>query len=487
MKLFPFLSGKLPTITRYDGEKINFSLTVDKNKKINNNNNNNNNNKDNDRDNDKDILNFGNFNLAKSNSNTCFTKSLRNSFSGKGIAISASDKFYPDLIGLIKVLRALGNTLPIQIVHKNDLSLPFQNKLIKLARSDNLKKYLDLEFPKQELYFVNVEDCISDNYKSYFDGFSNKLLALFFNSFNEIILLDTDTVLFVDPNEFFEFEDYKKNGAFFFKDREYELRFDYKVDLEFFEKLMPNDLDEFFFNINLITNKTKKNRFMSGLKHYMESGVVIINKKTHFKSLINSLTLSTVPQFMGKIWGEKELFWLSSSIMGDESYSFNNIGAVAIGELSLPEQRPNSKSREVCSTHPGHISSEDSKTLLWINSGFKTCKKEGSEVVDMTLDSFKNKYESVEDLKSYYETPLRITGAILPPDASNEFLNNLGEPSRGWRMFESCNGYLWCGFNVAGGNTQNPQAVGKVVEYNEEEQQFFDFLGELWIGKGNDE
>lgn len=58
----------------------------------------------------------------------------------------------------------------------------------------------------------------------------------------------------------------------------------------------------------------------------------------------------------------------------------NKWPAAAIGSAVTPlENRiyhndDKSKRNEGCSTHPGHVSGVDDKTLFWLNSGFVRCK-----------------------------------------------------------------------------------------------------------------
>ncbi|CAM9021299.1 unnamed protein product [Wickerhamomyces anomalus] len=101
---------------------------------------------------------------ARSN---CFLNTWRSMLNGKGIVLSAADKYESDLVGLLRVLRALNNKLPIQIVHKGDLSEKVQDNLVKVARADDvqvpkylydqIKDFTPQNFPKQEIWFVNAK------------------------------------------------------------------------------------------------------------------------------------------------------------------------------------------------------------------------------------------------------------------------------------------------------------------------------------------
>lgn len=42
---------------------------------------------------------------------------------------------------------------------------------------------------------------------------------------------------------------------------------------------------------------------------------------------------------MKRVYGDKEMFWLSLSIIGDENYQFNSHPAAAIGQLTTYQER----------------------------------------------------------------------------------------------------------------------------------------------------
>ena len=58
------------------------------------------------------------------------------------------------------------------------------------------------EFPIQDLTFVNIAGCVSRPYRFSFPGYSNKILAMLYSSFEEIILFDADVVPTVNPQNF---------------------------------------------------------------------------------------------------------------------------------------------------------------------------------------------------------------------------------------------------------------------------------------------
>jgi alpha 1,3-mannosyltransferase len=428
---------------------------------------------------------------------SCLLKTVRNSINGKGYVISASDEQVAELTKLALTLRVIGNKLPIQIVHKGDLSVENQKKLITLFRNEvDLVKLQDLfeefeindssslTFPPQEVWFVNVKDSIKKEYASHFDKYANKLLAYLFNSFEDMILLDTDTVPFVQLDKhIFGFPEYQTKGAYFFHDREVDKQ-NSKDVVEFYKKLFPSPLDSHFFQIPTVTDFTLRNRFIGDKRHhFMESGVVAINRKRHFTGMLTSLQLNFwAPINQGNIHGEKELFWLGLSVAGDEEYFFNEGGAASIGELTPTANRrlPHTKARELCSNHPGHIDGHDKQTLLWINSGMTYCKNLGAIASDLEKPLYKGRYTEAS-LKKLYTSGLKIRAAIIPPPQEIKDENTSGNPIEGWTdLPKYCGDYTWCAYDFIGSGSQ-PEHFGTYIQFKKHEYKWFDFVGELWM------
>lgn len=214
-----------------------------------------------------------------------FLNKLYHKSNGKGIVLSICDGHVEDTVKLIHLLRALNNKLPIQIVYYDNLAKETKDKIVTAAREVMVtvpksfelvsrlfpEDYLTNGLPQQEVWFVNTYNAIHANFKKKFHKFSNKFLATIFNSFNEFILVDADTVLMQNPEYFFQLPGYKNTGTFFYKDRTtYETR--PASDGKFFEKLGPSVLDSVLFNIPIMSSHTLDMPFFKGLFHEMESG-----------------------------------------------------------------------------------------------------------------------------------------------------------------------------------------------------------------------
>ncbi|RLV95919.1 putative alpha-13-mannosyltransferase MNN14 [Spathaspora sp. JA1] len=418
-----------------------------------------------------------------------FLKSYQTKLSGKGIVVTISNTFGDDCIRLIHTLRFLNNTLPIQLIHTEaELSNEVKNQ-IKRAGTDPFHNY-----PQQRITFVNVTPAIQEDYSKKFQGVANKILATMFNSFEEMMLIDADTVLAKAPETFFEMPKYRSSGTLFFRDRAVpEIRS--RGSVKFFMKLMSSQADEILFGLNPATSKTLNLPFFSQrLNHMMESGVVLSNRNKHYGQPVIMANMNFFSSIESKLHGEKEMFWLSLAITGDENFEFNTLPAAAIGEITPISERGNDalklesiKGKEVCSNHPAHINDADNHSLLWFNSGFKFCGR--SDRVNLEHD-FKKKlrftrFTQLNDFKTFFETKLIIKTAIIPPPKVLTVpLHQLvsGEPSVAWRhMPEYCDGYTWCAYSSVGKARESKGEVGTIIEYSHEEVAYFKTLGDIWM------
>lgn len=429
--------------------------------------------------------------------NGCFLTSFNKNLNGRGIVLSIADMHLELTIKLIQLLRALENTLPIQIVYYENLSDESKRQVIQAARSDYNK------LPKQDIWFVDVRRSVKGEYINKFSGFGNKILATLFNSFEEMILIDADTVMLKKPDFFFNLEKFINTGTVFYKDRS-TFEFRPKHDLVFFKKLFPSLKDTIVFNIPQVTSYTLENEFFKGLNHYMESGLVVINRRKHFTQPLVMAQMNFCLPIQSRVYGDKELFWLAMVISGDENYSFNKHFAAAIGELTPELERIADvkraqafKSQEICSNHPGHINDADNKTILWFNSGFQHCGQNKNVNFENEFSSKKRytKAKTLEQFKSIFENKLILTHAIIPPFDMDHLTarNNEHEPERSWlNMREYCYGYTWCAYSLMGGNwvddsgkNKDTQIKGLTIKFSEKEVNEFKRLGDAWSAYHN--
>ncbi|GMM29932.1 alpha-1,3-mannosyltransferase [Martiniozyma asiatica (nom. inval.)] len=462
-----------------------------------------------------------------------FVRSLQNNLKGTGIVITASDNRVNELNGLFSLLKLLGNKYPVQVIHKNDLSQSNMISLSKLALDPvmdlpedwDASVYSRSKISTFEVTFVDVSKTIDINYKNYFNGFGMKLLALLFNSFEEMIMLDTDTVPLLPIKDFFNMDAHINTHAMFFRDREAN-SFLYPGVSEFFKSYLNSDYENHFLSLPKATEQTLNNRFFGDMaRHHMEAGLFTLNKKEKFSGVMMSMTLQLMELFTGSLHGEKEMIWLGQEYTSN-TYQFNTHGAVSVGELTPGRTELGLKSQELCSTHPGHLA-DDGKTLLWFNSGFLSCKKPGSWFKDVNYA--RNKGKSLDELKKDYSSPLVIKQALVPPpaeykseafddpkwndslkpkpikgkkgrvnnalqqsknaslaiDASDpndsddnnerksltQTLSINMDPQRSWIMTPHCSNYLWCAYDMG---------VGEIIQFEKSDTKKWELWGEVW-------
>lgn len=486
--LFPWLSKKLPLYLRWDGTQTREVPDLSKKK----------------------------LSYQKPEVEKCFITNYKAQINGRGIVLSASDSHCNDLVPLLKILRLVGNTLPVQIIHKGDLSNDSMKILVDAARTElkgekqilelmeqykssiDLVGTIDSNYSPIDLWFVDCSESVKEEYKQYFNAYLNKYLALLFNSFDEIVLMDTDSIPFVNPEVLFDFPQYQKSQTYFFKDR---LASDTILpeDIQLFKKLLPTVYDDVIFQIPGATKKTLDQRLFVApyYKHLMESGVMAYKRTSHYMGMFAAVQIRLWNSLLGeKIWGDKETYWLGMAMMGDEGFEFNENGA---GALLTDNSSSSLKIKDVttklsgplktyqvkaCSVQPAHIAGADNHTLLWINSGFKICKKERAYIDDINLIKYKKLFlgwtnadghdipedkleEGKAKLKKYYDEPLSIYGVLVPPPQEN--ISKKRSARKGWRMVNECLGFKYCASDKV--SVVGPDQVLKIAVATEDEQE----------------
>ncbi|OBA19407.1 nucleotide-diphospho-sugar transferase [Metschnikowia bicuspidata var. bicuspidata NRRL YB-4993] len=368
---------------------------------------------------------------------------------GRGIVVSLDDANTEFACRLLQVLHHLGNTLPIQVIHKGDLSAA-SISLLKLVTKG-----------KQIVEFMDVSPTLRSGFSQVFRGYNNKWFAALFSTFEEIILVDADVVPFVKPETFFDFDGYKRTGAYFFKDRELSETLS-NSQFEFFSSIIPRS-DE-LFNVSIDCSKFDNNFFNFKSKHVMESGVVVLRRSSHLLGIIISLALQYWFKSGRIMCGDKDLFWLGQLISGNSNFHFNEISAAAVGVMET--------NNTVCSTQIGHFSKE--RELLWTNGALNVCKRDSWLVDFLLYPHLRKKFNySIFDLRDNYKSLVEIKHAALP--ASIEHLNerNLSNITSRFVKDRSrgCGGIYYCASSDEG---------GEIIEFSEEKKLQYKTIALVW-------
>ncbi|KEQ69860.1 hypothetical protein M436DRAFT_54911 [Aureobasidium namibiae CBS 147.97] len=247
---------------------------------------------------------------------------------GRGIVISGSDSQAPYIKTAIASFRAMGCTLPVEIMYlgESDLSEDARTELEAIP----------------DVITRDIKKMVNDQGWE-LEGWAGKAFAAFLSSFREVILLDADVLFFNDPALMFEEPGYIDTGALFFTDRTV-----FAQDKRsFLRKIMPKP----------VSKKIKASRWWSGeTGENQESGVVVVDKWRHFLSIFLTARLNgpdrrDTDAGQGTYsfwWGDKETWWIGFELAGDTDYHFHQGGTGNMGTVSNiePMEKPGDKKED---------------------------------------------------------------------------------------------------------------------------------------------
>jgi alpha 1,2-mannosyltransferase len=256
-------------------------------------------------------------------------------YHGEGIVLIGGDKYSWLSILSIKSIRSFGSTLPIEVIIPTEEE--YEHDLCEdLLPALNGKCVL--------LYNVLGEEIMS---KVEFSGFQYKALALIASSFENVFLLDSDNILVTSPDQFFDSEPFKKTGMLIWPD--YWVR----TASPHFYDITGTQVDETLqvregkwpLKTPRRLNDVNEARYhdLQGTAPDIssESGQLMINKKTHVKTLILSLFYNLYgPGFFYPLIsqgssgeGDKDTF-ISAAVRGGETFYQIKSGIQSFGWLN---------------------------------------------------------------------------------------------------------------------------------------------------------
>lgn len=416
-----------------------------------------------------------------------FWNHYKDKLNNVGIVLSVNDALVEETMALLSLLRTLNNELPIEFLHRGDLSSLNKYRLFQVARAIKAPTTLST-FPKQDIWFVDVSFCLSDNYQNEFPKFFNKMLAYGFNSFKTMIMLDTDVVLFQTPASLLDTSQFKQSGTLFFKDRNVDMHMS-AAYIDFLKNTSPNYIDSFIFGLIPVREETWEGEyFKERYFHYMESGVVVVNRDKYWNAVILSLHLSFIQSTMIGSWGDKEHFWVSMLLSGLDDYKFDDYWTASVGSPIRNEDGV--KYHKICSAHPSHVLS-DNNELSWINSGIINCPKVSHQLASKDFDLLKEisnphgrSFANVQELEKFYTTPIAFDAFIIPPLAKNNIGNSNPEDGKysnlGLQQLSTCKGYTWCSYDTIG-EGQTPEWKGIYKHFTGKQIQWYNYIAESYV------
>ncbi|AGO11792.1 AaceriADR020Cp [[Ashbya] aceris (nom. inval.)] len=337
---------------------------------------------------------------------------------GRGIAVWVNEELVDSFKALLAVLDHLGNTLPVQLVHR-DSDLPWQ---VFEDLAAHIQKHT-----RQQVYFVDCTTSLRWRWLKFKKVPPARLVALF-NSFEEVILMDVTAVPFVPPEALFALPEYTATGALFFKGRGYDYR-PYAACLQSLDRLKPSAQEARLWSRAAVFNSSfaypgnasaanpgrpdpaAAELLLRGRVDNIDEALVVINKPRSLTALLAAALLAIQPTQPRCAPHARNVLWLSLH-MSAQPYAIHPAAAGALGE---PESFPAAAADRyvVCGPQLAHVDSRG--TLLWASGGLRRCHPaDPHRDFRDNYDYFRPNYGRPEELAEFYALPLRVQAFLAP-------------------------------------------------------------------------
>ena len=392
---------------------------------------------------------------------------------GKGIVTTMSLLQIPLFKRHLRILDKLGNTLPIQVVttasEYNDV---FSSALLSAISQS-----------KQQIYLVSLKGITNDNFlEQHDDPFLFKWLAALFNTFEEELLIDADTVLFEPATSYFNISGYRETGTYMYRDRALPVNHTAKCS-DYMFRLEPsleearltdiklahtrNDLSEYTPGVCSSEELVYYRFFRDNEHNHVDSGVVVLNKRRKFNGLLMGITLNLAPLLDPCSHGDKEFFWLGQLYAG-ELYAINAYSGGAAGELHDDYNDHLRIHRyTVCSTHIAHLNEQGK--LSWVNGGLNRCKRGTCAQLDFEWMSeyFVPFATGVADVEKYYNQPAKMDGVLVPFSGS-------------WKLGFECCGMENCAILFENDSREGFPGEGVLEKFSPSDIEYYNEIARIW-------
>ena len=180
--------------------------------------------------------------------------------------------------------------------------------------------------------------------------FSAKPLALLTTNLTEVMILDSDALIFVSPDELFNYSGYQRTGTFFLYDKFLDY-FPYKgYDQNWMHNFISSFDRKLYENVPISTPgvvavrgypKSHESPLLSQYfvessfhasskvktQHLAESSLLLFNKEKQHRAIAILRALTTVhhEQVYRQIYGDKESYWMACELAGSD-YTFSPYG-----------------------------------------------------------------------------------------------------------------------------------------------------------------
>jgi len=274
---------------------------------------------------------------------------LRDSFipGSRGIVMAVgSQDFRYACHSVLSIRTVLQSDLPIQIVYAGEKDLPSASREILGSLATGIE-------------FLDILTVFDDNSMQLEKNWAIKPFAALASKFEQVILLDADSVFLQSPNQLFSHSGYVDTGALFFHDR------------LLWQGAFP---DRHKWWKREMKNKTpspmllKSRVWTEGYAEEADSGVVVLDKRRTpiFTALLHVCwqnTKAVREETTYKMtYGDKESWWFGLELC-DVPYTFEKHYGAIIG--SLKERSPQGGTADVCAFNIAHVDEQD--RLFWLN------------------------------------------------------------------------------------------------------------------------
>uniref|UniRef100_M4BP42 RxLR effector candidate protein n=1 Tax=Hyaloperonospora arabidopsidis (strain Emoy2) TaxID=559515 RepID=M4BP42_HYAAE len=281
----------------------------------------------------------------------------------RGIVLPLYDDIATLGVSLVLELRAMDVHLPIEIPHCGDLKDSTIRKVLEKEKVGVLHFYDVCELASKTVSLRDASvkvfcESLSNCYEL-FRSFDVKLLAVILSRFEEVMLLDADTLFFESPMLLWDTDKYQSTGTLFFYDR-------IGSDASFLAKTVDGgkgdvrEIHDFMSRFDVSPFKplgyierpkaTSENKVPVKLKfspsehlltshswnyragHEMDSSLLLWNKKRQPRATAILGAFVAINRIGGPpSYGDKELFFVAAEL-AETQYAFSDFGTGGAGE-----------------------------------------------------------------------------------------------------------------------------------------------------------
>ncbi|GLD95754.1 hypothetical protein PINS_up004432 [Pythium insidiosum] len=328
----------------------------------------------------------------------------------RGIVLPLFDPIAALGVSLLAQLSAQGVDLPVEIPHCGDLD-PKWRALLSQHRSmwdpnptrlqpvrvyDVCEAAVRLNSDGYVVFCRSIHDC-----HNRFRGFDIKILALLLSRFDEIMLVDADTLFFSSPMALWSTEKYQETGTLFFHDRvsferayldesvtldgrpASELqRFLHTFDIQPFQSIRtlprspapPQLIAQ--LNVSLPFQPSpfllQSHSWNRRAGHQLDSSLLLWHKSRQARAtaiLASFITLGADDVHRPPSYGDKELYFVACEL-AETAYAFSDFGVGAIGTDARDGSSSSSGHSVLCGDALHFVPGDDHEDVrpLYINS-----------------------------------------------------------------------------------------------------------------------